>query len=228
VTPGSSTSRGAGRYIRRQNHTPRVRCVRGRTTLRRLAQPQAHRQPTLSKTRLCSSLKSIAHHQSPQIINGQLRARVGGKPPSLQLSAHLPWSSLCCSQPTLRALYLSINAAWIAFCGPPASGRFVAVRRGGRRTLSQSMGHRFHVPRRRAPLTATLGSTTEAGTPPGALQDDQEVREVAPPTPGAHVTRDPEHPYMSTPVRANQVTTTTPADSAKKAGDNGGHPVNLH
>ena len=41
----------------------------------------------------------------------------------------------------------------------------------------------------RVALESTLGSTTEAGTPPGALQDDQEVREVAPPTPGAHVTR---------------------------------------
>ena len=65
-------------------------------------------------------------------------------------------------------------------------------------------------------------------TPLGALQDDQEVREVAPPTPGAHVTRDPEHPYMSTPARANHVTTTTPADSAKKAGDNDDHPINLN
>ena len=36
------------------------------------------------------------------------------------------------------------------------------------------------------------------------------------------------HPYMPTPVRANQVTTTTPADSAKKAGDNTEHPINLH
>ena len=62
-----------------------------------------------------------------------------------------------------------------------------------------------------------------------ANQDDQEeVREVAPPTPGAHVTRDPEHPYMSTPARAYQVTTTTPADSAKKAGDDDDHPINLH
>ena len=75
---------------------------------------------------------------------------------------------------------------------------------------------------------STLGSTTEADTPPGALQDDQEVSEVAPPTPGAHVTKDPEHPYMATPVRANEVTTTTPADSAKKAGSNDGHPVNLN
>ena len=30
-----------------------------------------------------------------------------------------------------------------------------------------------------------------------------------------------------TPVRTNQVTTTTPSDSAKKAGDNEGHPINL-
>ena len=75
---------------------------------------------------------------------------------------------------------------------------------------------------------STLSSTTVVDTPPRSLQDDQEVREVAPPTPGAHVTRDPEHPYMSTPARANQVTTTTPADSAKKAGDNDGHPINLN
>ena len=40
--------------------------------------------------------------------------------------------------------------------------------------------------------------------------------------------RDEEHPYMPTPVRANQVTTTTPADNAKKAGANEGHPVNLN
>ena len=40
--------------------------------------------------------------------------------------------------------------------------------------------------------------------------------------------RDEEHPYMPTPVRANQVTTTTPAASAKKAGANEGHPVNLN
>ena len=75
---------------------------------------------------------------------------------------------------------------------------------------------------------STLSSTTVVGTPPGALQDDQDVGEVGPPTSGAHVTRDPEHPYMSTPARANQVTTTTPADSAKKAGDNDDHPINLH
>ena len=75
---------------------------------------------------------------------------------------------------------------------------------------------------------SSLSSTTVVDTPPGAFQDDQEVREVAPPTPGAHVTRDPEHPYMSTPARATQGTTTTPADSAKKAGDNDGHPINLH
>ena len=54
---------------------------------------------------------------------------------------------------------------------------------------------------------STLSSTTVVDTPPRSLQDDQEVREVAPPTPGAHVTKDPEHPYMPTPVRANQVTT---------------------
>ena len=75
---------------------------------------------------------------------------------------------------------------------------------------------------------STLSSTTVVDTPPRSLQDDQEVREVAPPTPGAHVIKDPEHPHMSTPVRANQVTTTTPADSAKKAGDNDGHPINLN
>ena len=74
---------------------------------------------------------------------------------------------------------------------------------------------------------STLGSTV-VDTPPGALQGDQEVCEVAPPTPGAHVTKDPEHPYMSTPARANQVTTTTPADSVKKAGDNDDHPINLN
>ena len=78
------------------------------------------------------------------------------------------------------------------------------------------------------PNSRSTLSSTEVGTPPGALQDDQEVREVAPPTPGAHVTKDPEHPYMPTPVRANQAATTTPADSAKKAGDNDGHPINLH
>ena len=75
---------------------------------------------------------------------------------------------------------------------------------------------------------STLSSTTVVDTPPRSLQDDEEVREVAPPTPGVHVTKDPEHPYTSTPVRANQVTTTTPADSAKKAGDNDDHPVNLN
>ena len=73
---------------------------------------------------------------------------------------------------------------------------------------------------------STLGST-EAGTPPGALQDDHEVYEVAPPTPGADVSKDAEHPYMPTPVRTSQVTTTTPSDRAKKAGDNEGHPINL-
>ena len=78
------------------------------------------------------------------------------------------------------------------------------------------------------PNSRSTPSSTEAGTPPGARQDDQEVREVAPPTPGAHVIKDPEHPHMSTPVRANQVTTTTPADSAKKAGDNDDHPINLN
>ena len=78
------------------------------------------------------------------------------------------------------------------------------------------------------PNSRSTLSSTEAGTPPGALQDDQEVREVAPPPPGAHVTKDPEHPYMSTPARANQVTTTTPADSAKKAGDNDDYPINLN
>ena len=77
------------------------------------------------------------------------------------------------------------------------------------------------------PTSRSTLSSTEAGTPPGALQDDHDVWEVAPPTPGAHVTRDPEHPYMPTPVRANHVTTTTPADSAKKSGDNAGHPINL-
>ena len=84
-------------------------------------------------------------------------------------------------------------------------------------------------PPRAAAATASRStlSSTEAGTPPGALQDDHDVWEVAPPTPGAHVTRDPEHPYMPTPVRANHVTTTTPADSAKKSGDNAGHPINL-
>ena len=91
----------------------------------------------------------------------------------------------------------------------------------------------FGSPLSRATPPSTLNSRstlsiTEAGTPPGAVQDDQEVREVAPPTPGAHVTRDLEHPYMSTPARANQVTTTTPADSAKKAGDNDDHPINLN
>ena len=78
------------------------------------------------------------------------------------------------------------------------------------------------------PNSRSTLSSTEAGMPPGALQDDHDVWEVAPPTPGAHVTRDPEHPYMPTPVRANQVTTTTPADSAKKAGDNDDHPINLN
>ena len=72
---------------------------------------------------------------------------------------------------------------------------------------------------------STLGSTTDAETPP---RDDPEVEEVAPPTPGAHVEADPNHPYMPTPVRANQVTSTTPADSAKKTGDTDGHPINLH
>ena len=42
------------------------------------------------------------------------------------------------------------------------------------------------------------------------------------------VERDEEHPYMPNPVRANQVTTTTPADSVKKAGANEGRPVNLN
>ena len=71
---------------------------------------------------------------------------------------------------------------------------------------------------------STLGSTV-VDTPPGASPS---VYEVAPPTPGADVERDPEHPYMPTPVRANQVTTTTPADSDKKAGANESHPANLN
>ena len=79
---------------------------------------------------------------------------------------------------------------------------------------------------------STLGSTTEEEDSPGANPQEQDapatvVREIAPPTPGAHVTRDPEHPYMPTPVRG-QVTTTTPADQGKKTGDNAGHPLNLH
>jgi hypothetical protein len=78
---------------------------------------------------------------------------------------------------------------------------------------------------------STLGSTTEEDSPGGNPQEQEapatEVREVAPPTPGAHITRDSEHPYMPTPVRS-QVTTTTPADQGKKPVENDGHPINLH
>ena len=72
------------------------------------------------------------------------------------------------------------------------------------------------------PQSASSLSTTVASTP------GNEVSEVAPPTPGSRVTRDPAHPYMPTPVRTSQAPTTTPADGAKKAGENDGHPMNLH
>ena len=78
---------------------------------------------------------------------------------------------------------------------------------------------------------STLGSTTEEDSPGGDPQEQDapatKVREVAPPTPGAHVTQDPEHPEMPTPVRS-RVTTTTPANKGKKAGEYEGHPINLH
>ena len=127
-----------------------------------------------------------------------------------------------CSQPTFLALCTSASA-------PPGScPRAQTSAWRPPHTLTE-----FGSPLSRAtppstPDSRSTLSSTVVDTPPGALQDDQEVREVAPPTPGAHVTKDPEHPYMSTPARANQVTTTTPADSAKKAGDNDDYPINLN
>ena len=75
-------------------------------------------------------------------------------------------------------------------------------------------------------------ATTEADSPdPSApsVKDEPgtEVREVAPPTPGAFVAKDPEHPYMPTPKRS-RVTKTTPSSHGKTAGEAEGHPINLH
>ena len=72
--------------------------------------------------------------------------------------------------------------------------------------------------------TSVGGATTasQGGTP----DSQSSVEEVAPPTPGSRVTRDPQHPEMATPKRT-QVDTTTPADEDKQAGGNAGHPINL-
>ena len=71
-------------------------------------------------------------------------------------------------------------------------------------------------------------ATTEADSPEPpvlSVQDEPgtEVREVAPPTPGAFVAKDPEHPYMPTPKRS-RVTKTTPSSHGKTAGEAEGHP----
>ena len=73
--------------------------------------------------------------------------------------------------------------------------------------------------------TSLSGTTmvSQGGTP----DSHSSVEEVAPPTPGSRVTRDPQHPAMATP-KHTQVDTTTPArDEDKKAGGNAGHPINL-
>ena len=75
-------------------------------------------------------------------------------------------------------------------------------------------------------------ATTEADSPEPpvlSVQDEPgtEVREVAPPTPGAYVAKDPEHPNVPTPVRS-KVTKTTPSAHCKTSGEAEGHPINLH
>ena len=73
-------------------------------------------------------------------------------PPPLRRSSMLTW-------PT-RTTGVA-RTKWAASGGPTASGRSVAVRRGGRRTLSRSMGHPFRVPRlarHAAPLTVARRS----------------------------------------------------------------------
>ena len=128
----------------------------------------------------------------------------------------------------------------VASGAPHAVGRFFAARQRGRHTLSLThdgsplscASTESTTPTHSFDSSSTLGSTTEEEDSPGANPEEQvvppaEVREIAPPPPGAHVTRDPEHPYMPTPVRG-QVTTTTPADQGKKQGESAGHPFNLH
>ena len=132
------------------------------------------------------------------LISRHAHSHTQRKPNGTTLRAHTEWPFRCCS--TWRPPHtLTEHGSPISRATPPST-----------------------------PNSRSTLSSTEAGTPPGAQQDDQEVCEVAPPTPGAHVTKDPEDPYMPTPVRANQVATTTPADSAKKAGNNDDHPINLN
>ena len=64
-------------------------------------------------------------------------------------------------------------------------------------------------------------------SPSDSELDAGEVKEVAPPTPGASVVKDEEHPYAPTPKRT-KVTVTTPAAQEKKSGCSSTHPINMH